>query len=97
MGEGGLGLMAKVIKDDQDVEKKKNKQKPTICTCLLFFCAKFGPLGSHATAASTRTETLCSIEWLSDLEIRNVAKVLKLKSAYSVKRNYYNCPHGVQN
>lgn len=35
MGEGGLGLMAQVIKDDQDIEKK-NKQKPTICTCLLF-------------------------------------------------------------
>ena len=97
MGEGGLGLMAQVIKDDQDIEKKNINRSLLFVHVYYFFCAKFGPLGSHATAASTRTETLCSIEWLSDLEIRNVAKVLKLKSAYSVKRNYYNCPHGVQN
>ena len=34
-------------------------------------------LRSHSTATSTRAETLSGVDWLSYLEVRNVAKILK--------------------
>lgn len=40
------------------------------------------PLRSHWSTTSTGTEALSSIDWLSYLEIRNVAKVLKQRNEH---------------
>ena len=36
MGEGGLGLMAQVIKDDQDIEKKKKTEAYYLYMFIIF-------------------------------------------------------------
>ena len=47
----------------------KHEAQLAICTCLLLFAQQSGSLRSHATTASTRTETLSSIDWLSHLQV----------------------------
>lgn len=40
MGEGGLGLMAQVIKDDQDIAKKKNINRSLLFVHVYYFSAQ---------------------------------------------------------
>lgn len=40
MGEGGLGLMAQVIKDDQDIEKKKKINRSLLFVHVYYFSAQ---------------------------------------------------------